>query len=407
MKEKEKLLLQLQLMQQRILYLRRLPYNTFYRPASKKLPFISRFIVETTMTGNAVVQVKSSVSSLLDTGSAGSSLSGLQFGTLALAMLDFYLIPIVYLSALILSEEVPFNLANNTRWLYSALMLSLTLAALFIPGAALLIGLATGITSLSVSTFLLGRAIHERYQLGRERKNIRMQGLIVEHEIDRIQNTAEALKTLLIDTEDPEQIAAIGDKIMRLQEHYNAQKKLMKDLKVQELEVNEKIKEVGLFKIFERCLFVTLGALAIIGLVLSLFNPPVGVMMLTVVSIISLSFIVTRLAVPVFKYLGGLIVDKCSKLFMGKKPESDIDSLEASLEEENQSTNQILTDLTDKAAELEELTELFGSKEYAIEHMNRESGDVKPSSALVMMQQLQNENEKENESTEQDHLGIR
>lgn len=285
-----------------------------YVPKKKKvplsllrhIPFISRFVKS---ASKDAMQLGSSISSLQATPPAGLT-SGMQFGGVSLAALDFLMIPAIYLSAFIFKQPVPITLNNNARWLYSGVLLGLAITALAVPGAAPIIGLVSAGLALGLSTFLLAKALRERYVLGKERKVLRRELVSAEEEMQLIQSEAEKLRTKLQQTTDQEHLTEIYQQIALLQTRSQAQKERIGALKEKEEVIEEKIKKLGIVQILDKGLGVSLASLAVVGLVTSLFFPHVGLAILAGVSAVSLAYLAVRITVPIVRALGKWLINK-------------------------------------------------------------------------------------------------
>lgn len=276
---------------------------------SKKIPFLSRFIKNSGEIGGEVLQLNSSISGLSHPASVALS-NGLQFGGVSLASIDFLLIPAIYLSAFILGEKLPISLNNNARWAYAAVLVALAMVAIFVPVTAPAMGLAVGSLTLGLSSFLLGKALYERYQLGKERKHLQNEIGRQENEMQRIQEQATELQKNLNTLPEGEYWHEPAQQIAFLQEQYEAQKKLLLELKAREQVVTQKIKKLDILHVMDKALAVGLGVLAIGGLVLALFIPPVGLGILVGLSVFSLSYLGARIISPWISKVGHWLSNK-------------------------------------------------------------------------------------------------
>lgn len=282
-----------------------------YTPKKKKvplsllmrIPFLSRFIKS---VSSEAMQLGSSISALHSTPPAALT-SGFQFGGISLAALDFLMIPAIYVAAFVLKRPVPITLNNNARWLYSAVLLGLAITALTVPGAAPIIGLVSAGLALGLSTFLLAKALRERYILGKERKALRRELVSAEEEMQQIQREAEMLRTLL---QQPTGQEHLTEQIASLQQRHQIQKERIEALKEKEDVIEEKIKELGIVQILDKGLGVSLASLAIVGLATSLYFPHVGVAILIGVSAVSLAYLAVRITVPIVRVLGNWLINK-------------------------------------------------------------------------------------------------
>lgn len=279
--------------------------ETLLRIALKRVPWLSKFMSDLDDTGDAIIKAGERISDLQ---SHPSISAAFHFGGTVMAAIDFIRIPLVYLSAYLLDQEVPVNLDNNARWFYSGALLALTITALAVPATAPVIAFVVAGSGLGVALFLLGRTLFERYQLSKERNQLQDSIKIEEGRMVLLQQEANKLERLLDDAPDDEQIKVILQKIAVLQDHYTAQKSLILELKNKELHVEQKIKEVGMLRVLDKSVSVTLASVSVIGLVVSLFFPPVGLWILAGAAIVGGTYLLGRLATPLFKLLGNAIM---------------------------------------------------------------------------------------------------
>ncbi|MDR3442182.1 MAG: hypothetical protein P4L65_04110 [Legionella sp.] len=280
---------------------------------SKRIPFLSRFINDVSKTGNAVLQLSNSINTFQHTTAPVALTRGLEFGGVALAALDFILIPVIYLASYILKQEVPISLTNNARWLFSGILLGLTLTAILAPVTASIIALVTAGIGFVLSGFLLSRVLYERYQLAKEHRALKIVLATAEDEMSTLKSAARLLENELSQTTDVTELAIIDSKIALLQGRYQTKKEFITELKGKKFEVDEKIKAVGFRHVLDKSIGILFSALAVSGLVVSLFFPPVGLAILTTVSIASIAYISIRIAVSLISSLVKFIQSKLQK----------------------------------------------------------------------------------------------
>ncbi|HAT8642887.1 TPA: hypothetical protein JBB11_12110 [Legionella pneumophila subsp. pneumophila] len=325
--EIEKTLRLLQAMQVPIEYpLTPLDKASLLKKATKRIPLLSKFLKTIDDTGDVAVKIGERITSISHTPGKESLAHGFAFGGLAMAGFDFLRIPIIYLSAYLLGEEVPVNLSNNAKWLYSAVLLGLTITALAVPVAAPYIAFAAAGLSFGVGTFLLGKTLYERYQLGRERKKLKAEIIREEDEMLKIQDKAKHLESLLQSADNEEQIAAILYEISVVQENYNRQKKQIQGLKNEELQLEQQIKNLDTMKVVDRTVAVALSALTIAALAVTLFFPPVGGGMLAGIAILGGAYFVARVSSPLVKATAIWLYNKLKSTPSESAESQDIDN---------------------------------------------------------------------------------
>ncbi len=258
------------------------------KPAFKKIPFLSRLIKSAAATNNAAKQL-----SALNNSTPSALASSMQFGGLSLAILDFFLVPIDYLSAYISGQKIPINLNNNARWAYAGVGFGLGLSALLVPGAAPIIGLVGAGLSLGVGSFLLGKTLYERYQLSRQIKAIKRDIIAADKEMEEIKTQAG---NLLAQT--PGLLEQSSQSIDLLENEYIEKKTSLISLKTKEYELEQAIKSLGTMHVLDRGLGAVFAGLAVVGTVVAIFFPPIGLGILAAVSAASITYLAGRLLTP-------------------------------------------------------------------------------------------------------------
>lgn len=284
-------------------------------PFLLRIPFLSRFVQSVGDVGGKAVRVGSSFIALPNVNPSVELSSGFHWSGFALAAVDFLVIPMIYLSSYIYGEKVPFTLSNNARWLYSGVVVGLALTSLLVPAAAPAIGIVLGGISLGLSVFLLSKAVYERYQLGKERREIRNELAPAEEEMRHIQEQARVLQIAFATAANAEEQKNIGFQIVLLKEHYDEQKLKITALKEKEAVYNEKIEKLGFIHILDKGVAVGLSSVAMAGLVVSLFLPTVGLPMLAGVATASLAYLSARIVVPLIRDAGIWVFNKLRHAF--------------------------------------------------------------------------------------------
>lgn len=284
--------------------------ESLLKDATEKIPMLSRLLEHVGVSGESMAKIGERVSDLSNTSASHAIGHGFHIGSAAIAAFDFIRIPLIYLSAYVLDKEVPFTLDNNIKWVYSGILMALAITALTVPAAAPIIGFIAASLGILMSTFLLGKTLYERYQLGREYKQLKNELSREEEEMDLIQQKAQILHERLKNTTDEQSIIDIYTDIVLLQERYIAQKKVVEKLKTDELHSQQKIEQVGMVHVLDKGVGIALGCLTIIGLSLSLFFPPVGAGILAGAAIAGGVYVAGRLAAPLVVSVGQWLISK-------------------------------------------------------------------------------------------------
>lgn len=270
--------------------------NAFAR-IIKKIPMLSKFLHHLDNTGEAIIRVGEQVDFSHSSTENEQIHHGFHFGGVVLAAWDFIRIPVIYLTAYVLKEDVPINLNNNTRWFYAGLLLGLTITALALPVVAPFIGLAAAICSLVFSAFLMSKLIIEHYQLRREAKQLSRMLQLEENQMDKIQQEAAALEQLSSGASNEEHFTAIQLEIGGIQERYDRQKFRIEVLMGQQIQCAQNMRIMRFDVVFNRCVSLFLASLTLIGVVLALTMPPVGAMLLAGVALAGFALIAIKIGV--------------------------------------------------------------------------------------------------------------
>ncbi|TAL59253.1 MAG: hypothetical protein EPN84_11570 [Legionella sp.] len=270
-----------------------------------EIPFVSRLLRRFDTAGEAAVKMgeHSDFSHLSDQQEIDNS--GFHVAEVFIATLNFLLIPITYLAAYLSNRKVPFTLNNNLKWLYAALILGLVITALAVPGIGVIIGLVIASISLTVGVIFLFKSVKEYVAHNRElnaNTRILREAYAEMHLIqEEAKQLAEDLKQKK--NEQPQQLADIYFKIAVLKERYDAQKKRIEELKTQQLQLQQKISDLQLNKLFKRSIAITLASATIIGCILTFIFPLVGAGILLAAAVVSSTYLLIRIAIPTLEYV--------------------------------------------------------------------------------------------------------
>lgn len=271
--------------------------------ALNKISKYSLYLKNVKRTADAVTQIGEHLEDYHDTAHNQEIAHGFHIGSLALSAFNFFRIPFMYLSAYMLNQKIPVTLSNNMRWLYSAVLLGLTITAIAVPVTAPIIAFVSAGIGFAASVFLLGKVIHERIKLRREAKALKKEIGREEEEMLSIQEQAKQLKQNLEEATEEQHIIDLSIKIERLEERYHAQSKVLGDLYDKQLQNNQLREALGIKKILFKSTAVILASATIIGLVVSLFFPPVGLGILAAVATVSATLLLGRVLAPAFQAL--------------------------------------------------------------------------------------------------------
>ena len=232
---------------------------------------------------------------------------------IALNVLDFIQIPLIYLASFALGRKPPITLSNNARWLYAAVLLTLCLVAFTIPAIAPFISIASAVIGFGASAFILSKLLSEYYKDKQDFKAL----------TEKINNSSfadlQALNSKLEivckeDSQNHDLINALIDDISALKNHCAASIETIKALNQEAHLIEQKLNIES--DLLDSCVGILLSSAAIAGTVVTLFFPPVGLLLLCATTLAGAAYVVSRF---VASYLTEL---KCQSIL--KKDIEDI-----------------------------------------------------------------------------------
>lgn len=288
-----------------------------------RIPFLTGLLNSFDKAGTAASKLVE-VTGHISTGVQNAS-TGFQYLGLAIDSLNFIRIPLIYLAAFIIGEKPPINLTNNAKWLYSAVVLALAIVAVTVPVTAPFIAIGAAALAFGVSAFTLGKFIYEHHQLKKAEKQLTAEISKAEEALAEYKQQAETLEQKLKTDPDPEEYKALLEQVEDLKKNYDVKAKQLMKLQDKKLENDSKLKEMGWIKGLDKGVTLVLGAVAVIGAVLTLYFPPVGLGILAGAAVLGGLYAVGRMTAPLFSKLGGWIMSK----FKGEQitpPQTDKDN---------------------------------------------------------------------------------
>ncbi len=282
---------------------------------TKKIPLLAGFLQSLKSTGSSItsllIKTQDSSSQALNSANAG-----FQYAALGLSAINFVRIPLIFLFAIIAGEKPPFTLSTGASWAYSALLLGLTITALLVPVAAPYIAVAIAGISLITSVISLGNMIYQRYKLKHALAKTNDDIQNNEAILDDIQQRARILETQLasLNKEDKnyqKSAAEICKKIDKLEQHYLRTKTELQILHDKKLLDEKTLSGIGVTAFLDKGVGIALASLTVIGAVLSLFFPPVGVGILLASAAMGTLYLIGRIVVPI---VAPVIVTQVKKL---------------------------------------------------------------------------------------------
>lgn len=258
-----------------------------------KILFLSGFLASLNTTGRAfakLAQVHHHVIESLDSLKKVSAVTGT-----ALSIINCIRIPMIYLAAYIVGEKVPFTLTRKAEWLYSGVLLALTITALAAPITAPVIAIVAAGIGCVVSVMTMGKAIYQRSKYRSELEKITAIIAIKTSELRALHEKTLALEKKLIqairqeNNEEKEQILPDMDNLKALFEaKFKETKDELQDLYNQKFSCEKKLEKKSIGAVLGKGLGLVISAFAVIGLSLSLAFPFIGLPMFAASSLTGL-----------------------------------------------------------------------------------------------------------------------
>jgi gas vesicle protein len=320
--------------------------------ALKRIPLFSKFGEGLTKMGDSVTDFGHADGLFNHAQSVGDSLAkGFTIGRLVFGAIDFIRIPLTYFAAWQLGQEIPMSASKNARFLYASILLGLSITALALPPLAPFIAIATATLGLGVSLFTLGRFFYHRHKLKEELKTAKEELEVKEHEFSILQERAAQIERSLaqaVESNDEQAIAELKKQAAALSPEYEAVKNETQALKHQIINFERKLEKKGAGALLDKTIGVALSSVALIGITLSLFFPPIGLGILVGAAGAGLLYLVGRVTAP-------LIAPLFSKMAAWFKPaveesktvDESADRLELSQENDmvHESTTNVMLEL--------------------------------------------------------------
>jgi hypothetical protein len=250
----------------------------------KAIPFFNRVLSSLNRFGNSINNVVK-IEGYRGQGisEAAEAFEGIRIIS---TIIDLFRIPFVFLAAKIAGQKLPFTVSNNARFIYSVITLALTITALLVPPAGLIIGVVSALFGLALSAVTLARLYFSRGATCNKLLNIEKQ--IKQKEADLLDLINEL---------------AGSKKDLELCEH---QAKLHLDI-LQELHnkkefYKHKLKHLGTGKAIDKGIGVIFSCVGLIGVLLNIFVPVVGLSIFLALSIGGVAYVAWQMGYHLYKF---------------------------------------------------------------------------------------------------------
>lgn len=290
-----------------------IPKDVLLLALLKKIPLLTGLLGDADSTTSAIgelVKVTDKTAPGMD-----AAARGLHFAGLALDIVNFIRIPCIYLASYILGVKPPITLSNNAKWLYAGVLLVATIVSLTVSVAAPFIAIGTAALALSVAAFTLGKVIYQRRQHQKAIKDLTAEIETEEKALRDLQNQALILESSLkkaLAEHDDKLASQLAKDITLLDSTFEEQKQKLQALHDKRFVHQESLKKKDTANVVDKAVGVGLAAVVVIGLVVSLFFPPIGYGILVGAGVTGLTYVIGRMMMPLFVKLGNWIYGKIS-----------------------------------------------------------------------------------------------
>ena len=262
----------------------------------EKIPFVSRRLNQLKSASDTLSRLIKVVENTSNT--ATETAKAMPIVGLVLNAIDFIQTPVLYLGAFIAGVKLPFSLTKTSQWLYSSVLLGLTLTAILAPVVAPIMMVTTASFVLATSVITLGRIYYQRNKDKKELTGVTQQ-------IELIANEATLLNEACKDNNE----TRIKELTTAFQSHIIAGKSNLTDT-LQSLHNTKDLltKKIDIeAHVINNCAGVAFASLGLVGAVVSLFFPLVGLSLLITATLASATYIIAPFAASQVVHLGNWI----------------------------------------------------------------------------------------------------
>lgn len=331
--------------------------------ALRRIPLLKKYLRNFGESGEEIARVGGRLNRLVDTVHVEDIANGFQFGSVALALFDFVRIPFVYLFAYIAGEKIPISLNSRARWAFAAIVLILTVVSIAVPVTAPIIAFIAAAGALGGALVETAKALYDRSVLRAELRQLKK---VIDREqlnIAAMNQTAKELEAELLQAKEEAHLEEIYQRIAAFQDEFNSkidEIAALKQLKTRQAHLEEQIKQLEPLRLLDKSIKIVWGALTVIGLVVAVFFPPVGLAILLGTATVSATYFFVRLTTPLWQPL----IDRIAKRFSKDRedtPAPDEAAQECDLNEQTEENTTTLP--AEEESTHKVLKELFGDEQ--------------------------------------------
>lgn len=279
------------------------PKGTSFMALLRRIPLLTGFLQNLTQAGDSLSQIAEFEETVADPLLAATT--SFHFSGLILSIIDFIRVPIIYLGFYIAGEKPPFSLSKNARWLYSAVLLGLAISSLLLTAAAPYIAIAVAGLTLAASLFVMGKMIYQRYQLRKELNKLEAEITSETSELNALCHKAAEIEAQLEKETDTDRMALMRAELIKVKGDFDllyAEKKdTLQALYDRKAVCEAKLAKKNIISGIDRGIAIALSAVAVIGLSLTLFFPPIGLGIVTAGAILGAVYLLGRITFPFIK----------------------------------------------------------------------------------------------------------
>lgn len=231
-------------------------------------------------------------------------------------LINFLRIPLLYLTAFLLGEKVPFTLKNNVKFAFAGISCALFIVAVAFPPSVPIISIIGASFGLVTSLYALAK--------------VSIKGIVLRVQLNTLAKELEELEQLkAVLLKEKEQLkqdlteiqsgkkntSEITQRINKLEKESSVLEQKISQNKEVQVTKQKSLNKIGFLKIFDKCMAIGLSALVLIGVIVSIFYPPIGLGILGGAAALGAFYMTLRFLVPpLVNYLKKLYVESRTDL---------------------------------------------------------------------------------------------
>lgn len=218
------------------------------------------------------------------------------------AIANFIELPMLFLASRILKKPSPATLTKFGEWMYSAVILGLTITALAAPITAPVIAAASVLLGFGYSVYIYYSFLTNRKKTSLEYRSNNTQINDIHAELTALKNQMKQLEEQLNAAQEEDIIQysqLIPEKANKIDEKINLMTALMK----KKMLLLQKIKTFSDARFLDHCVALAIAGVLVSGVFLSLFFPPLGFLVITTATALGAGYALSRFTYECTKLL--------------------------------------------------------------------------------------------------------